>query len=547
MYTIRLRFILGWLLVLAILLGACAPIPDPLPTEEVDPGDFRIEATSVVRQLEEAGIFQSFTEATGIPVRLSYFGDVELLLKVKAYTDNPPTNVDAMWLGSPIWAPGRLLQDKASIMRTYVVLGVNPEIADSLGWEAGSNITTKEVIDAINQKALNLAAPSSSQDDAGANFLFAVIASLSGKSYTTIEDLQNPDLRSGLKTVFSAVSGSASDAGKLRDRFIADRTSGNPQWNAFVLPESMAIATNISLVKQGKEPMRIFYVTDAISVQDFPLGWISGISEVKQQQFDKLVEYLRSDEVQARIQSNSYFRTGQLGMTIANPNKDVFNPNWGVITDQNFVPSPLPKDPVIAEALNLYQLVIKRPAETVYCLDYSPSMDGTGEQQRNAAMELLLDQSVAGTYLLQTGPADSTYTLPFSSHVLDENNVQGNEPAQLMTLYNWLLEPHRGDGTNIYGCAIRALEILAQSSRTDTLPAVILLTDGQHNTGESYNDLERFYKENALTIPVFSIMLADASEHDVGPIATLTNGLVCDGRHGVNSLVNCFRQFKGSN
>ena len=547
----KLYILVAWLALFAILLGACRREPDPEinpeATESVDQGEFRIEATSVVRQLEEAGIFRDFTKRTGISIRLDYYGDVDLLLKVEDYSQNAPENVDAMWLGSPIWAPGRLLQDKTSIMRTYIVMGVDPSVADQLGWEAGSTITTGDVIKAINDDRLKLAIPSASQDDAGANFLFAVIASISERPFTTIEDLQTDSMQDNLKTIFSAVSGSASDAGKLRDRFVEDQISDNPQLNGFILPESMAISANLSLEEAGKTPMRIFYLEDAVGVQDFPLGWISGISEEKQNQFAQLVDYLRSDEVQAKIQSEGYFRTGILGMEVPNPDSSVFNPDWGIITDKNFVPATLPKDDVIKAALNLYQIAIKKPSETAYCLDYSPSMYGSGEEQRNAAMQLLLDQSSASTYLLQTGPADVTYVLPFSNRVLDTALVDGNDPEQLLALYDWLLGSFAGSGTNIYGCAIQALDAINASGRTDTLPAIILLTDGRHNTGQRFRELERFYQENGLMVPIFSIMLGEANQEDLEPIAKLTKGLICDGRAGIESLVRCFKEFRGSN
>jgi len=534
---------------IALLLAACGsqPAPELEPTETVDPGALRIEATSVVRQLEEAGIFDDFTAQSGIPVHLKYFGDVELLLKVENYTNDAPAGVDGMWLGSPIWAPGRLLQDKTSIMRTYVVMGVDPALADQLGWQSGDTLTTQQVMDAVAADLLRLGVPSASQDDAGANFLFAVIASIAKKPFTTLADLQTDEMQAGLKTIFSAVMGSASDAGKLRDRFLEDQRSSNPELNGFILPESMAISANRSLQADGLTPQRIFYIEDAIGVQDFPLGWVSGLSEEKQAQFTQLVDYLRSPEVQAKIQTEGYFRTGMLGMQVENPDSSVFNPDWGIITDQNFVPASLPKDDVIKAALSLYQTVIKKPSETAFCLDYSPSMNGGGELQRNTAMHLLLDQEQAATYLLQSGPLDTTFALPFSNRVLDIGRVDGNDPNSLMNLYNWLLGTFRGSGTNVYGCAIDALDALRISGRQDTLPAVILLTDGQHNTGESFDDLEEFYTRNGLTIPIFSIMLGDANEDDLLPIARLTNGLICDGRGGTDALVNCFKQLRGSN
>ena len=533
------------IIMLVSLLSACAEPLEVLKTE-AGPGALRIEATSVTRQLEEAGIFTSFTEATGIPVHLEYFGDVELMLRVQAYTESKPGSVDAMWLGSPIYAPGLLLKEKTSIMRTYIVLGVSPEAAQDLGWTLGSTISTADIIKGVEEGKLKLAVPSASQDDAGANFLLAVIQSFSNKPNVTQVDLQNEGLKVQLRTLFKAVAGSANNAAALSDLFISDR-SGSSTFNGFILPESLAIRTNLELEKKNLEPMWVFYVEDAVGVQDFPLGWVDGVSEVKQQQVAKLVEYLKSDEIQTRIQQQGYFRTGVAGMTITGPDQNIFNPKWGIITDRNFLPASLPKDIVIMDALAMYQTLFKPPSQTVFCLDCSPSMEGSGDEQRNAAMEIILDQTEASRYLLQMGPKDLTSLLLFSGVINDKRSVEGNNPGILLTTYNWLASHEHGSATNVYGCAIEALQEILSSQRQDTLPAVILLTDGMHNTGNSFRDLRNFYLSNNLTVPVYSIMLGDASKGDLELIARLTNGRVCDGREGEEALVQCFKDFRGSN
>jgi hypothetical protein len=245
----QLHSTFGWLLIFAILLSACAPEATSLRlTDKADSGALRLEATSAVRTLEQAGIFASFTQATSIPVQLEYFGDVELMLKVQAYTASKPNHVDAMWLGSPIYAPGRLLQEKTSVMRTYIVTGVRPDTARMLGWQPGSTISIADFINAVENQSLSLAAPSASQDDAGANFLLATIHSFNNKPFISSADLQQESLRNRTKTVFEAVAGSANNAAALSDRFIEDQAA-TKLFNGFILPENLAIQTNLALEK----------------------------------------------------------------------------------------------------------------------------------------------------------------------------------------------------------------------------------------------------------------------------------------------------------
>ena len=55
-------------------------------------------------------------------------------------------------------------------------------------------------------------------------------------------------------------------------------------------------------------------------------------------------------------------------------------------------PIKMPAADVLFECLNLYQTDFRKPSLTVYCLDYSGSMSGEGNEQLVQAMEQLLIQ-----------------------------------------------------------------------------------------------------------------------------------------------------------
>jgi Ca-activated chloride channel family protein len=521
--------------------------PTPIPTEPTGPAPFRIVAASEVKLLEDAGIFADFTRATGIPLSTEYRGSVEIKLRVEAYAKDNPGDVDAFWTASPIWMPGSLVREKTSVMRTYVVFGVDPALADDLGWETQAGITLADVEQAINAGRLHLAMPSASQDDAGANFYLAVLTGLKGTGEAVVAaDLSDPDLLERMKAIFSVVSRSSSHAESLRRAFVEDRLSGSPQFNSFVLPESMAIATNQELVVQGAAPMTVFYIEDAVGIQNYTLGYVAGISDEQVDQFSALVQYLRSPEVQAQIQALG-FRTGYVGMKIENPDPAVFDPDWGINTQIEFSLTQLPKDQVISLALNVYQLELRLGSYTAYCLDFSPSMDGSGREQLLVAMRLLLDQTAASRYLLQASPRDTTTAIMFDGGILAGYTAPGNDAGTLMNLYGLIENQSFGNATNIYGCAITALEDVDIGAAADQLPAVILLTDGMHNTGADFDDLEEVYRALEAPIPIFSVLMGSADESQLAAIADLTNGDVCDGRGGEEDLVRCFRTFRGSN
>lgn len=556
-------------LALAILVtlacGILTPTETPASEPEGPANSITIEATSPIALLEQAGLFAKFTEQTGIAVHLQYYGDVDLLLKVNAYSSNRPGNVDAIWVGSPLWAPGGLLQEEQSVMRTWVVAGIDPATADALGWPAGQTITMAQFLDAARSGMLSLAVPNASQDDAGANFYFATISGLNpGHAYIRKGDVDDKNTQEQLIEIYGAVKGSDSDAGRLADRFVNDRLSGNPQYNGFILPEAFAIASNLRLQGAGSVPMRVIYIEDALAVQSYQIGWVDDIPKPNQKAVQALVRFLLDQEefaddgydAQGVIQSQAYFRTGTVGMTIANPDTSKFNPSWGIITDRDFVPANMPKDKVVTYALNKYQTLFKKPSATAYCLDFSGSMDGSGETQRDRAMTLLLDQGSAVTYLLPAGSGDHNYVLKFHHIVDGVQYVQGNNVGDLNNLLDWTTRHDVVGNTNIYGCVYEALELLKNTpgvNEGQVLPAVIMLTDGENTENTyiyndtGYNGLRNYYQANGLNIPVYSIMLGKARESDLNPLVTLTNSALCDGRGSEDALMSCFREFKGSN
>ena len=81
---------------------------------------------------------------------------------------------------------------------------------------------------------------------------------------------------------------------------------------------------------------------------------------------------------------------------------------------------------MLFEALNLYQTALKKPSLNVYCLDYSGSMSGDGNQQLEAAMEQLLIQSYAAENFLQASEQEVNILIPFAGSVLGVYTAQGN-------------------------------------------------------------------------------------------------------------------------
>ena len=254
--------------------------------------------------------------------------------------------------------------------------------------------------------------------------------------------------------------------------------------------------------------------------------------------FLELQEYLLSDKTQNEIQRTGR-RTGYAG--ISDANRDVFREDWGVQPDRVLSPIRMPASDVLFECLNLYQTEFKKPSINVYCLDYSGSMSGEGNEQLVEAMAQLLIQENAAKNFLQASEHEINILIPFNLSTQGIYFAEGSG-EELEELYDVVKDhPVRG-GTNMYDAAVEGLITIDGYDLTQYTPAIILLTDG-----ESVDDFEYFkeyYDSMGVDVPVFSIMFGDADPEQLEQLAEYTNARVFDGR---TNLTEAFRQVKGYN
>lgn len=276
-----------------------------------------------------------------------------------------------------------------------------------------------------------------------------------------------------------------------------------------------------------------------VSISDSPFAYIDNSDSNKLEQFTKLQSYILSDEGQKEL-----LKTGRrvwYGGVNKNVDKTIFNPDWGIDTTKYLVPVKYPSTAVIKKALALYQTELRKPIVTVFCLDYSGSMSGTGNTQLVEAMEYILTEEEASKNLLQFASTDKITVIAFDSKIMGTWKTEnGSITSELISnIKNQSL----GGSTNIYLAAARALEILSTEDLNKYNASVILMTDGESNVG-SISDLRSTYTSIGKDIPVYSIMFGSASSRQLEDIANLTNAKVFDGR---TNLLEAFKQVRGYN
>ncbi len=480
-------------------------------------------------------ILEEFEKENNVKVNMTYEGSVDIMQELQ----NGANNYDAVFPANSIWISmgdtNLKVKHQKSITTTPVVFGIKKSVAEKLGF-VGTDVTTKDILEKIQNKELSFMMTSATQSNSGATaYLGFIYALLGNPEVITSEDLDNETLKSDLTTLLSGVNRSSGSSDWLKDLFLQS------DYDAMVNYESIIIDTNKELVAQGKEPLYVIYPKDGLGIADSPLGYIDNGNKEKEEAFLKLEDYLTSDEVKPKLLELG--RRTSYSINFENNNPDVFNSDWGIDTKKVLNVMKMPSADVIEKALNMYQTELRKPSLTVYCLDYSGSMYGEGVESLRSAMNMLLDQNEASKYMLQASGKDVTIVIPFDDEVLDVWKAEGNDATTLLNLRNEInnLEPQ--GGTNIYAPLVTAMDEILKYNSNDYTISIILMSDGQSNGG-SIKEVEDKWNSSNLDIPIFSITFGDSDERELQGLADFSKARVFDGK---KDLEKAFKQAKGYN
>ena len=490
----------------------------------------RILSGSENQELEP--ILEDFSRESGIRVEMTYQGSLDIMRVL----EQDEIAYDAVWPASSLWLnvgdTGHRVKHGESISISPVVFGIRQSLAEELGF-VGREVSVRDILDAITAGKLKFCMTSATQSNSGASAYIGFLYALLGNpDMITEEDLENEQLQSDIQALLSGVDRSSGSSDWLKDMFLEGG------YDAMVNYECLIIQANEELESRGEETLYVVYPYDGLTLADSPLGYVDNGDDDKETAFLELQEYLLSEDVQNEIQRTGR-RTGYTG--ISDENRDVFRTDWGVQPDRVLSTMRMPSTDVLFQALNLYQTDFKKPSLSIYCLDYSGSMSGKGNEQLVAAMEQLLIQENAEKNFLQASKDEVNVLIFFDDQVLAEYTAVGSG-TELEALYDKVESQDTGSGTDMYVAAEEALQVLSHYDLSQYTPAVILMTDGM--SGGSFDAFMEQYQELGEDVPVFSIMFGDADSEQLEELAAATNARVFDGRE---DLIDAFRKVKGYN
>ncbi|MBQ7410788.1 MAG: VWA domain-containing protein [Clostridia bacterium] len=497
---------------------------------ETTENSLKIISSSENQDLEN--IIKTYARENDIEIEIEYAGTLEIMEKL-----NSGEEYDAVWCSNSVWL--YMLDDSVEISESKstsinpVIFAIKESKARELGF-IDRDIYTKDIVEAIKNGSLKFSMSNPTQTNSGATAYLGLLSTLAGNpEVLNTTHLEDEYVKQELVSLFNGMERSSGSESFLEELFLKG------SYEAVVTYESSIININNQLERNNQETLYALYPIDGVSISDSPLAYIDNGNDDKKELFLNFRNYILSDEGQELLAQTG--RRTWFGGVNEKVDKDIFNPDWGIDTSKYIVPIKFPNTKIIQDALSLYQAELRKPIHTVFCLDYSGSMYGEGNQELTDAMKYILTQEEAQKDLLQFTEKDKITVIPFSTNVISTwQTTDGTNTQDILTnILN--LEPT--GSTNIYDTSIEALEILNQEDGNTYNLSIILMTDGLSNMG-SYSDLSYEYRKMGKEIPIYSIMFGNAYENELEYIAELTNAKVFDGK---TDLLKAFKEVRGYN
>ncbi len=481
-------------------------------------------------------IVEEFCKEKKASCSFAYEGTLDIGLALQS---EQGVEQDAVWPASGVWVDmfdaKRRVKLLTSVAQMPVILGVRKSKARALGW-VGKPVYMKDILAAVKSGSLKFLMTSATQSNSGASAYLAMLSSaLGNKPVIEPGDLDKPDVQNAVRSLLAGVERSSGSSGWLADLYTEAAGKGvlyDAMWNY----EAILKETNDKLTGMGKEPLYAIYPADGVVVADSPIGFVDhGRGQEVETFFNQLVDYLRSAPVQKRIADTG--RRIPLSDIAAKPDAA-----WNFAPTRIVTAVRMPEPAMIRQALDLYQVALRKPSLTALCLDFSGSMAGKGEEQLQAAMHFLFNPGETGKVLAQWTPADRIMVIPFDANVRTTIEATGRLDQQ-KTLVERVSSQHAGGGTDMYACASKALDWMKSTQELSSyLPAIVIMTDGKSDDANG-NFMSRWASVSP-HVPVFGITFGDADKRQLDALAQETSARVFDGR---GDLVSAFRAVRGYN
>jgi Ca-activated chloride channel family protein len=532
-----------WSLIVALIgvLAACTggpPKPSPPPVNLSGPAyTLRVLGSSELDDMTP--VLERARQATGVKVDLTPIGSLAGAQLV--HGGQADGTYDAVWFASDHYLnlysdTQAKLNGTVETMSSPVILGVRTSVAQRLGWTSG-HVSWADIAAAAGRGEFTFAMTDPGKSNSGLSTLVAVATAVAGHG-AALTSAGVDEAVPQLVGLFHAQSLKADSSGWLTDQYRADLTSpSGTKADAIFDYESELLALNASL--PSAQALTLIYPSDGVLRGTYPISLLTSAPSPAADAFHRLTTYLRTAAAQDDIMKTTHRRPIAADVALIPP-----------LSAHQPVELPFPNSlDTVRHLIDAYGGTLRRPGRTVYVLDTSGSMDGTPIGQVKTALKALtgadpslfaqfsqLEANEQVTFLPFDGTvgAPTTFTIPASS-----------PDAVLAQIRSYIDNLHAGGATAIYDALAASFGVLASEHASDPnrIESIVLLTDGDNNTGRSSADFSTFYNHlPAPRPPVFSILFGKADRTELDKISTLTGGKTFDGV--TQPLTDIFEQIR---
>nr|WP_307874402.1 substrate-binding domain-containing protein [Frankia nepalensis] len=496
------------------------------------PGTLRVLAGSELRDLEP--LLPDLEKATGITVTFEYVGTLDGADQVV----RGAADADAAWFSSDRYLrllPGGPAAELARtpVMLSPVVLGVRTPLAEQFGWTEDTEVTWGDIAAKVGNDQLTYAMTNPAASNSGFSALVGVAAAFAG----TADALRASDIRpEQLTTFFSGQVMTAGSSGWLTDAFV----KAPPDLvGAMINYESVLL----SLQRSGEAgPLTIIRPHDGVITADYPLVLLR---DDRRDEYGRVVDWLRTPEVQRRIQADTNRRPAVPGVPL--------DARFG---SRTLIELPFPATQEVADQLlTAYLDEYRRPTHAIYVLDVSGSMEGERLDSLRQALTGLtgVDDSLSGRFA-RFRDREQVTMITFSDDVVDTWTRTITDPspgsADLREIRGYADSLQVVGNTAIYTALDEAYDQAAAAVTADptALVSIVLMTDGENNRGLSAEDFTTRLGGRppaVRAVRTFAVLFGEADRAALTAIATSTGGELFDATAPGGSLSDVFREIRG--
>jgi len=495
------------------------------------PGTLRVLAGSELKDVEP--LLGDLRAATGVNLHFDYTGTLDGAERLTS-----GDQYDLAWFSSARYlmllteqgGRGRPVASER-IMLSPVVLGVKRSVAGRFGWTGSKPVTWSDIAAKAKSGQLRYGMTNPAASNSGFAALVGVASAFAG----TGGALQTKDIDTARLTgFFSGQALTAGSSGWLADAYVGaqDRLDG------LINYESVLLGLNAG----GKlhEPLQLIYPKEGIVTADYPLLLMN---TAKRAEYDKVVGWLRSPDVQRRLMSTTARRPAVASVPA--------DRRFGT---QVLVEVPFPASrAVVDQLLVAYLDKLSKPAHTIYVLDTSGSMEGDRIASLRSAFANLAgaDTSLSGRFA-RFRKRERVTILPFSDQAGERRDftVDATTPdsASLADIRRYVDSLQPEGGTAIFTALQQAYQAVAHDAAADRgyYTSVVLMTDGENKSGLTVDDFlswQQSLPEDTRAVKTFAIRFGEADAGELRRVADASGGRLFDASSG--ALQDAFKEIRG--